>query len=618
MVTRMGLRGTSAACLLLLVLAPVFSQPPPASQAPTSHWTATLQVLVRDGEGRPLSNLGADDFTLTESALRDTVLKVRSFSEPQSAPSQTSVLLVLAPASASGRNSAVNGLLKFLDSPIPAGWTLGLIDDTGKFTSFSHDSAALRTRLHYLASHVSPPQFFGGSWSTEASRAIQELAIRIGRHAIIFASDFEANVAYADARDRRLVRYGPCDFISDAIRAQAAMYTVESSGPRVTVPFGGAAEFQTQYAGSGQDVADAMMFDMVSAFQTRGDFLSGARETGGLAAADIQEALSDVAADAAGYYQITFVPNLKETDGAWHPISVTVPGRNVRLRGPSYYLAPISENQQRITAAMRAALESKSAPRLDSAAHVWLFPDSGGVHTAVMAADFVWPANSAAPTSDRKLQIYAQIVNQSMGQVVGAWLNEQPWKQDARQTLAVHWQRETPLYPGLYQLRVMALDAETGAFGTREFPFAVYPSAVTNFHVSEIIMADRCSAVDEVQGRTNLLDPLLLNSCLLAPSASASFSTSQTPTLLLRLYSTNQKLREVIQKQWKAYILLNDGPRTPVNITTGDVRGLVISQPLELKNLNPGPNTLQVVLEAKAGDGSKHTIAIRSQLTVTP
>ena len=616
----MGFRfGTFVVCLILTFPAQLRSQAASVSQNSDPRWTATIQVLVRDKEGHPLAGLGADDFTLTESGIRDRVLYVRSLNQSSTnGPSQTSVLLVLAPASAPGRNAALKDLLKFLESPIPAGWTLALIDDSGAFTAFTHDASILRARLEYLAMHVSPPQCFGGSWLTEASRAIQELAIRIGRHAIVFANDFESNVSDPDSRDRRLVRYGPSDFISDAIRAQAAMYTVEASGQRVTVPFGGAAEYQ--YAGSGQEAAETMRLDMVRAFQTRGDFLSGARETGGLAAADIQEALSDVAADAAGYYQITFIPNLQETDGAWHPISVSVPRRNVRLRGPSYYLAPISESQQRIQSTMLAALENKSAPRLESSAHVWLFPDSGGVHTALMAADFVWPPNAADSPYGRKLQIFAQLVNESRGQLVGAWLNGQSWKQDSHQTLSVHWQRETPLYPGRYSLRVVALDDETGTVGTREFAFAIYPSAVANFHLSEIIIADRCLAADEVQGRTNLLDPVLLNGCLLAPSASASFSSAQSPTLMVRLYSIDAKLRETVLKQWKAYMIVGDDPRIPVSITSANIRGLVVATPLDLQELNlkPGLNAIEVAFEAKADDGSKHTITIRSQLTVKP
>lgn len=617
----MGLRiGTFVVCVLVFVPHCLCSQAASVPQNSDSRWTATVQVLVRDKDGHPLAGLGADDFALTEGGIRNRVLHVRSLNQNSTdGPSQTSVLLVLAPASAPGRNTAIKGLLKYLDSPIHASWMLALIDDTGNFTPFTHNAALLRTRLNQLAHEVSPPQFYGGSWPTEASRAMQQLAVRIGRHAIVFANDFEPNVSDPEAQDHRLVRYGPSDFIPDALRAQAAMYTVEASGPRVTVPFGGAADDLAERSSiSGQQVAEAMRLDMVSAFRPRGDFLSGANETGGLAASDIQEALSNVAADAAGYYQITFLPNFQQTDGAWHPISVSVPRRNVRLHGPSYYLAPISESQQRIQSTMLAALENKSAPRFESSAHAWLFPDSGGFHTTVMAADFVWPTNAGTPPSGRNLQIYAQLANESRGQLVGAWLNEQPWKQGLRQSLSVHWQRETPLYPGRYSLRVVALDAATGAVGTREFTFAIYPSAVANFHISDIVVADRCLAADELQGRTNLLDPLLLNGCLLAPSASATFSAAQSSTLMVRLYTIDPKLRETVPKQWKAHMIVGDGPRIPVPITSANIRGLVVTAPLDLGKLKPGLNSIEVAFEAKADDGSKHTIAIRSQLTVTP
>ena len=137
---------------------------------------------------------------------------------------------------------------------------------------------------------------------------------------------------------------------------------------------------------------------------------------------------------------------------------------------------------------------------------------------------------------------------------------------------------------------------------------------------SEIIIADRCLAADEVQGRTNLLDPVLLNGCLLAPSASASFSAAQSPTLMVRLYTTDPKLRETVLKHWKAYMTVGDAPGIPVSITSADIRGLVVTAPLNLQQLNlkPGSHPIELAFEAKADDGSKHTITIRSQLTVIP
>ena len=436
--------GMFAASTSVLLAGSLFPQSPIPKKERNSGWTATVQVLVRDKQGTPLAGLGPDDFILTEMGTRDAVLAVRSLapqtrlsngSEPalppsQSALSQTSILLVFAPMSASGRNFSIAGLMKFLRGPGVADWSLALIDDAGKFTSFAHDHTALRAKLQDIATHVSSPQLIGGSWITEVARAIQVLAIRPGRHAIIFASDFESNLASPDAQNPKLLRVGPSEFIAEAMRAQAAMYTVEGSGPRVLVPFGGAAEFQ--YSGSGEQVAEAMNLELLGVAQNRADFLYPAQETGGVAARDIQEALSDVAMDATGYYQITFRPNLEETDGAWHPISVSVPGRPVRIRGPRYYLAPLSENQQKISAAMRKGLEKRAATaRLESAAHVWLFPDVEGAHTALMAADFIWPAAANIQPPGPRLQIFAQLVDGSLGQVVGSWLSEEAWKPDA-------------------------------------------------------------------------------------------------------------------------------------------------------------------------------------------
>lgn len=633
MVAPMGPCCTIAACFLAFALGQAHSQIPAASQNAVPHWTATIQVLVRDTDGHPLPGLGIDDFRLTEAGTRDTVLQVRTLSgapepfqanptDPQAptyiAADQTSVLLILGPMSAAGRKHAISSLLDFLQRPINPGWSLALLDDVGVFIPFAHNHAGLLSRLQQLEKHVSPPQYSGSSWPAEASRAIQELAIRPGRHAIVFGSDFESNVSDRLARDPRLIRFGPSDFVSDAARAQAAMYTVRTSGPRVIIPFGGAAD--EQYSIPGEMLSETLSREFVHDAQIGGDFLYAARASGGRVAADMLEALSDVATDAAGYYQITFIPSLQQTDGAWHPITISVPGRNVRLRGPRYYLAPVSEGQQRIQATMLAALENPATPRFDGAAHVWLFPDSEGAHTGLMAADFVWPTRATDSSANSAVQIFAQVVNQSLQQVVGAWVDEQRWKPDARQFSSVHWQRETPLYPGLYSLRVVAMDRATGAIGTREFTFAIYPPKLSNLRISDIVLADRCLTPDEVQGRTNLLDPLLLNGCSLAPSASASFSPMQTPTLMLRVYALDPKIRETILKQWKAYLVLGNGTRIPVSITSANIRGLIVTAPLNFQQLNlkPGVHPIEIEFEAKADNGSKHSIAIRSQLTLAP
>ena len=641
--------GIWAALSSVLLPGSLFPQNPASAKERDSGWIATIQVQVRDSRGLPISGLGRDDFILSEHGTRDAIVSVRSLAEPAAitapqfeTPSQgetskaqpesrqtspqraftnTWILLVFAPMSAQGRNLAISGLQKFLNQSHPDNFRFALLDDAGEFLPFSQDTRALRSRLDFLEHHTSPPQFYGGPWMSKTGRAIQELAIRPGRHAIVFASDFESNVSDPIFINpyRPPLRVGPSAFVGAAVYAQAAMYTVEGSGPGVVVPFGGAAEFQ--YSGSGQQVADMINMQTTNLAERRRDFLYAAEQTGGVAARDILDAFADIAADAAGFYRITFKPNLEETDGAWHPISVSIPGRNVRIRGPRYYLAPLSESQQKLPAEMLKKFQNRAATaHLDSAAHVWLFPDAEGIHTALMAADFAWPATANNSPRGSQLQIFAQLVDDSLGQVVGSWLREQEWKQDDKVSRSVHWQRETPLYPGLYSLRVIALDTASGRMGTREFTFAIYPTSTPPFRLSDIVISGRCLADDEVQGRTNLLDPLLVDGCFLSPSAAGSFSTAQTPTVMVRIYTTDQELREMILRDWKGYVSIGEGQRIPLSIARADIRGLVVSGQLDFSKLNlkAGPNPILVDFETTLDDGNKYLIGLRSQLTVTP
>ena len=62
-----------------------------------------------------------------------------------------------------------------------------------------------------------------------------------------------------------------------------------------------------------------------------------------------------------------------------------------------------------IPSAMKEALkQGASTSGLGIAAHVWLFPDGGGVHTGILAADLAWPAMSAAKPAGSRLQIFSR------------------------------------------------------------------------------------------------------------------------------------------------------------------------------------------------------------------
>ena len=570
----MRLRFGTIAVLLAAVFDAAPSLPQVADQGTDAarNWNATIQVLVRDERGQPLAGLRADDFILTEHGARDRVLDATSLSRPasfsgtehssndtgavsllsKSSQPLTWVLVVLAPMSATDRDAAIDELEEFLNRPQPQHWRLALLDDAGELTSFDNGPEKVRARLEYLAKHSSPQQFISGPWIGTAGRAMEELAIQPGRHAIVFASDFEYDVSGV-GRNPQLMRVGPSAFIDSAVRARAAMYTVQRSGPGTVVPFGAAAD-DAQYFGSGQQVAQMIMDQTVSLGVARSDFLYAADQTGGQSARDMKDAFREIASDAAGYYRITFRPNLNEADGAWHPISIATRVPHARIRSAGYYLAPTAENRQQMPAAMRDALRAgASASGLDAAAHVWLFPDAGGVNTGVMAADLMWSAKEGKVDPSSKVQIFAQVVDESMGRVVGSWLSERQWNSANAASFTLHWQQEATLYPGSYSLRVVAMDSGTKRIVTRAFSFVVrsVPGKGVN-RVSQVVIATRCMKDEEREGRTNLFDPLMHEGCLLAPSASASVSLRDDPTVLVRIYSADQKFGESIIRRWKA------------------------------------------------------------------
>jgi VWFA-related protein len=643
---------TSAAFSLALFVSPVYSQTATPSANSETNWYATVQVQVRDSSGHPVTGLEPANFIVNENGTTDPVVSVESFQELASSPlapqpesptqqlssqpaiAQTAhpaaetahpttwVLIILAPMSATGRNASITGIQKFLNQPHPADWSMALFDDGCQLTPFSRDVVGVRSRLDFLAHHFNPPQFVESSpWVPLAARAIAELGVRPGRRAIVFASDFVFDVADPDSRHPKLFRVGPSQFIDAARSAQASMYTFQSSGPGVAVPSGDAAFERPLIVEpmTGLIVADQINSNLVSLGTAVGDFAWAAYQTGGRSARTMQEALEEVAEDVAGFYRITFRPHLLEADGSWHPISVQVRSPRVRARYRSFYVAPTSENREQVPSAIRAELKSGASPSgLDAATRVWIFPDTNGMSTTVMAADIAWPRTEHPLAPHSRLQLYVQLINQNIGHPVGSWIAEHEWNYSGGANPTIHWQRELPLYPGSYELRLFAIDSAEKRVVTRAFPFTADPAAGFGVvRLSHTLLASRCLSDEEHQGRKNLLDPLLLDGCFLAPDASGVFSPQSKLNILARLYAADRKLDPLILKHWKAFVKIGDRPAIPLNITRGAVRGFIASGELDIAKLALKPGTYQAAIGFDIGE-KEPVFARPSELTVAP
>jgi hypothetical protein len=347
-----------------------------------------------------------------------------------------------------------------------------------------------------------------------------------------------------------------------------------------------------------------MNSDMVALGAAFSEFVWSAYQTGGRPARDIQDAFEKIADDAAGLYRITFHPNLLEADGGWHPISIDVQSPRVHARYTSYYVAAMAENRQQIPGAILAALEEPAKfSELKVAINAWVFPNIDGLSTSIMAADIAWPPTDQRIAPHSKLQIYAQLIDQNLGVPVGSWLTERESDStDDDMIPTIHWQREAPLYPGNYTLRVFAFDPTSKRVAKREYSFIADPVAGTGaIRFSHTLVADRCLEDEEREGRTNLLDPLMLDGCLLAPSASGIFSRDDQLSVLVRFYPASGTPDSAVLTLWKAYVTVGDSPLIPLTITAGSARGFIASGRLDLENLNLKPGKYQVSVGVDVG-----------------
>lgn len=636
-------RASSAAAFWwALLLNTAAAQNAKSVEAQMTGWTATVQVMVRDARGAPIAGLGAGDFDVAERGVHDEVVTVEAFKSSLAtgtpdAPrrqgaagvaaernGKTAVLVILPPMSATGRHAALGGIRKFLQQPMPRGWSLALLDDAGEFVGFTEDAALLRARVEVLRRRVSPRQSIYGPWMGKACRGVDELSLQPGRHAIVFASDFEFDVAGV-GRNPWSLRVGPSSFVDAAVRAGAPVYAIQASGPGTVVPTGFAAESQMTEFGqpftmSGEMVARSTSMQLAGLSNVQSNYLYAADQTGGWACWDVRDAFARVAADAAGHYRIAFRPSLAEPDGAWHMVSVRVRVPGARVRGPRYYLAPGGFASEYLPPPMTEALKAgREVSEFEGAAHVWVFPQVAGGRTSVMVADFAWPeAGGGLPHSDR-VQVFAELVDLITHVAVISWTSEKMWVQEGGQRATTHWQREATLYPGAYSLRVVAMDQGTGKIATRAFAFAVNLSAGAAPRFGEIVMAGRCLREDEYEGRRDLFDPMLHEGCLLAPSASAEFSAKDKPMVMMRMYPSNRTEGEAMLTGWTAWAVIDSGARIPLTIAPASVRGLVVWGRLDVAELRlaPGRHTLQVFLDSGGKRGGM-VHSLESELTVRP
>ena len=167
------------------------------------------------------------------------------------------------------------------------------------------------------------------------------------------------------------------------------------------------------------------------------------------------------------------------------------------------------------------------------------------------------------------------------------------------------------------------MDTASGIIAEAADTFLARPLDTRAFRFGAIVLAGDCLPESEQQKmRRNLFDPLRWGSCKLAPAATGSFRASQAPLLLLRIYPPDRRLTELVEKQWKAYAVVDDAEdkAIPLQISSAPVRGLAVTGKLPLAdmNLEAGIHDLRVLFVIPEKSRETKILPLHTRFSVEP
>jgi VWFA-related protein len=348
-------RSLDAAALLVLALAPAglvgqqAARPQVAPVFPVEAHIVWIDVVAADSQDRPVTGLGPEDFEILEGALRRPIVM---FKAPDLAPAPRAIAFLIDDISSTGQQiGRARDVVKRTLSKAAAGDRV-LVTATASSVSaqaaLPDGAAALRAQLDRIRAH---PDLKPALADAEQARrlhwgrveaivaALTALSGHAGPRALVVIGPplpYRAEGAFGKAAYERVMRASE--------RAAAPVYFLESA-EEVVAARPSAIRSPDWITGTGSVVGVAPLLPM------------GPGEASRVSTA----VLDDVASDSGGWratqaatwawavdrilapraYYLLGIPSVPLSwDGAYHPVEVRVPRKDVRLLSRKGYFAP--------------------------------------------------------------------------------------------------------------------------------------------------------------------------------------------------------------------------------------------------------------------------------------
>jgi VWFA-related protein len=344
-----------------------------------------------------------------------------------------------------------------------------------------------------------------------------------------------------------------------ANRADVSIYSIDARGMFATPPGGDAT---TAPATATSMFSGAAVYHQTDQREDSRDTLATlSTDTGGRAffdLGDLSDAFPKIQEENNGYYLIGYdLPADAKRDGSWHAVrlKVNVPGAHVRYRNGYYaprdfqHLQKEDRNQQ-----LDDALREEN-PELDLpiAVETAMFRISDQQVYVPISAKLPSSALDWAQKHGRReaqFDFAAEVLTVPSGKSVAALrdtitvqLAEQRFQQVNRSSLV--YQGGVILAPGVYRMKFVAREDESGKMGTFEEPLVIPQRPTAKISLSSVLLSSQLVPIEkstEVQRKAEGLraklasTPLEMDGEKIVPSVTRFFTQQQTLYVFFQVY----------------------------------------------------------------------------------
>lgn len=458
---------------------------------PASVELVELEVLVRDRDGSPVSDLRIEDFEVRDNGRRRAIShlalrQIRREPAPGDAPtpkrpwqpalSAQETRRVVAFVVDTLRSSVESFILtrRMLEdfvaqemAPTDLTLIMSTTGGSGLLQQFTADRRVLRRAAARLLPFIEPVDVYDKATFETLDTVVEAMARLPGRRLLIFVGE-----GWADLIPRSRLR----ETARRAAEANVVLYAINPLG----------------LEGPMESAADSVVFEPrgerptggtrgKDRFWTDASLMALAEPSGGRAFVDwndISAAVSHALRENDRYYVLGFQPEDREWDGRYHRVRVSVPGRSdLVVSTRQGYVARREVSPAAGDTASGETAEAIASPLIRREIDVVMTPlydDDGDGQPRLTTLLHIDPdALVFEEVGGRRrvhLERIAYLLNES-GKVVDSFrstttleLGEDAYRETLRRGLLST--RETRVKPGLYQARALVRDLRSGRIGT--------------------------------------------------------------------------------------------------------------------------------------------------------